>query len=77
MVGQRGVYAILAGLLADIPQGSAVGFILDVLFVDGFCEKVLAAWETRVVAWECAVVVLNVVGNYVLEAADGGVFELL
>lgn len=76
MVGQRGVYAILAGLRADILQGCLVGFILDVFFVDEFCEEVLAAWEARVVAWGCAVVVGDVVGDYVFEAADGGVFEL-
>lgn len=52
-----------------------VGFILDVFFVDEFFEKVLAAWEARVVAWGCAVVVRDVVGDYVFEAADGGVCE--
>lgn len=36
----------------------------------------MAAWETGVVAWGCAVVVLDVVGYDVFEAADRGVFEL-
>lgn len=76
MVSQRGVYAILAGLFADIFQGSAVCFVFDILFVNELCEKVLAAWETGVVAWGCTIMVLDVVGYYVFEASDGGVLEL-
>lgn len=52
-----------------------VGFIFDVFFVDEFFEKVLPAWEAGVVAGRCAVVVRDVVGDYVFEAADGGACE--
>lgn len=74
MIPQRGVYAILAGLLANVLQGRTVGFIADVFFADEFREKVLPAWEARVVARGCTVVVFNVVCDYIFKAADGGVF---
>jgi hypothetical protein len=77
VIPQRGVYAILAGLLANIFQGSLVCFLFDLLFADEFREKVLPAWESRVVARGCAVVVLDVVGDYIFKTADGGVFQLL